>query len=175
MANKTVKAICKVCDGKGGWKKDVGFRWENDWNDCPYCEGFGFYEQTLAEENEASFLFAYNYYKKKITELMESIGKLISYHTQDHASTIEISFTPNDKGHFADFTKALLRYAHFNRKLGVSVVQIFFFEETDNKIHYYWKIVLNPTALNDVDGFIDFLKAWDKNSGGFSKAFGQGN
>jgi hypothetical protein len=161
MEAKT-KGICKVCNGKGGWKKEARFWFDEDWQDCLYCEGYGFVEQEGESLSEVSFLLRYNGYKKMITDVMDNFGKIISYTTVDKASTIEISYMPKDRLDFANFAKMLMKFAHFNNALKLEIQQVFFYEPKEDKHHYYWRIVLKPSELSDLDGFVDFIRAWEK-------------
>ena len=155
------QTICKVCGGLGGWKKEVKHWSDTNWNDCHYCEGYGFIDGETKEQSDSSFLLAYNGYKKIITDVLENYGKLISYQTQDQGKSIEISLVPNNKQAFADFTKALLKFGYFHTRLNVTMYQAFFYEPTDGLFHYYWKMVLSPQELTDLDGFVDLIRQWE--------------
>jgi hypothetical protein len=158
-----VNIICKVCSGKGGWKKKADYWYDDNWEDCLYCEGLGFVESEEPLGLHTSFLLQYNGYKKIITDIIDSFGKLISYQTTDQGRTIEISIVPNNRAAFTDFTKALLKFSHYNSRMKVSVNQVFFFEPSDGLYHYYWKILLTPLVMSDLDGFVDLIRAWEAN------------
>lgn len=160
----TVKKVCGVCGGKGGWKIKADFWWDNNWNDCPYCNGLCFVDEEEQEE-ENSYLLTYNSYKKKITDILDDFGRLISYSTTEHGKNIEISLIPTNKDFFLQFSKAFLKFGYLNKRLNVSVNQVLYYEPTDDLFHYYWKLVLMPDDISDLDGFIDLLKTWEDKLG----------
>jgi hypothetical protein len=157
---KLVTKPCGVCGGMGGWKISADW-WENNWFDCPYCGGHGFYDEE-EDEQQTSHLLTYNSYKKKITDILDSFGQLISYSTSDQGKNIEISLVPSNKDFFLQFIKAILKFGYINKRLSIAVNQVLYYEPHDGLYHYYWKIILVPDSIEDLDGLIDTLKAWEE-------------
>lgn len=154
-----IKLACPICGGKGGWKTKAEHWLDDPWQDCVYCNSLGFVLSDK-EKNEMSLLLVYNGYKKIITDIMENFGKIIAYKTANMAEIIEIEYIPKDKIRFAEFANKLLKFGHYNSRMGVEIQQVFFYEPSANRLEFYWRILLKPDELKDLDGFIDIIKAW---------------
>jgi hypothetical protein len=153
---------CPVCDGKGGWKLSPKTPFESNWSECHYCNSLGFvFDDT--DEKSKSFLLEYSSYKKRIVELLsDHICQVTSYTTDDMGKKIKLKVVPFSKEVFARFTDFVLRLGHFSKNINISVAQVYFFKERDQKCYHHWEIRLEPDMITDLDGFVDIIRLWDK-------------
>lgn len=158
MDNKIVQVICRVCGGKGGCYVRA-----KEWIDCGYCDGFGFHAQEEQDDTEQSLLLKYNLYRKQISELLlESIANVDSFDTFDAGKTITIHISPYNRNVFGEFTKFILKLAHYSTTIEIKLLQEFYYKKDGDKYSSKWVLVLKPDTLSDLEGFIDVLKYWDR-------------
>jgi hypothetical protein len=158
------KVICGVCNGKGGWKKDVSSPVDDNWNQCPYCDGYGFLDDTNGDDKrKEAHILKYNHYKKLITELLsDSICSITNFTTDDSGKTIKIRVAPYNKTAFTQFAEYVLKIGHYSSKINIRLSQQYFFDEKFGKCFFYWELILEPDDLSDMDGFVDAIKIWKK-------------
>jgi hypothetical protein len=158
------KVICGVCSGKGGWEKDVRTPLDDKWNDCPYCDGYGFIDATSegAIKNEAH-IFRYNHYKKLITDLIsDSVCTVEEFTTNDMGKTIKLRVVPHNKPKFTQFVEYIVKVGHFSNRINIGLSQKYYFDSKYRKLFFYWEIMLEPNELTDLDGFVDAIKIFEK-------------
>ncbi len=161
MENK-IKVSCNVCGGKGGWNNKKPDPYDSAWQDCYFCDGFGFYEKEPSETHN-TFFGEYLGYKKRIIEaLTDNICQVKNYTTENMGQTIEISIIPYNRGVFSDFVNYILKLGHYSSKLEIKVIQEFYYKPETNNYTHGWKLILEPNELSDLDGFYDIIKLWER-------------
>jgi hypothetical protein len=159
MTDKT-HAVCSVCSGKGGWKKEVRHWSDNNWLTCLYCDGYGFHEkQRETEEPSGSNKVAmHGGYRVLMSEILENHGKVISVRALDE-DLHEIRFVPNNRRFWIGLIKTILKIGSFHPTLKVEALQNFYYADK-NKYHYYWIVRVYSEGAKDLSDFIDALKAY---------------
>lgn len=156
---------CSICSGKGGWKKEVNHRLDDNWVDCGYCEGYGFHDSIEDDYGYdfESHILMYNHYKKLITELIsDNIASIDSFTTYDMGETITMQLVPYSREKFGQFVAYMLKLCGHSTNLDADISQKQLYNKSSNNYYTRWEITICASHLNDLEGFVNIIKFWDK-------------
>jgi hypothetical protein len=154
------KVACPVCTGKGGFRKLKQDYLDTNWVDCAYCDGYGFVEDTMTEDDARDFLTFSNYRNKIINEL-SPVGDVKVLSSEHLGKDMYIQVVPTNKKVWIPFLKMLNKFSAYSVSLTATPKQVFFYDKDKDTHHYYLELYITTDSLQALDGFIELIQLFN--------------
>lgn len=155
------KVACMVCGGKGGFRKPKQDFLDTNWVDCLYCDGYGFIEDTMTNDDAKDFLTFSNYRTRIINE-MAPVGDVKILSSEILGKDMYIQVVPTNKKVWIPFLKMLNKFSAYSETFTATPKQVFFYDKEDNAHHYYLELYIATESLRALDGFIELIQLFNE-------------
>jgi hypothetical protein len=158
---ETTKVACPVCSGKGGFRKQKKDFLDSNWTDCIYCEGYGFVDEMVEEEDARDFL-KYSNYRSKLHSELSSIGEVTAISCDTIGKDLLVQIVPKKKNVWVPFLKTLTKFSAYNNSLTAVPKQVFFYNKAKESHHYFIEVDITMESLSCLDGLIELIKVYNE-------------
>jgi hypothetical protein len=153
MDLSTPKVVCGVCHGKGGFRKLKKDFLDTNWNDCPYCEGYGFVDDNTTED-ECQEVLIYNRYRNNLILELQMLGD-VKVCNLDYVEII-----PFDRKRWTALLKHIMKFSYHNENVNVDVKHSFYYKG-EEELETKWELHIHKHKLEDIQGLIDLIKFYN--------------
>lgn len=159
MVDYSNKVVCSVCGGKGGFSKSKNHALDSNWNDCLYCEGYGFTDETSTDSECREFL-QYVKHRNSILGELANLGEVSIISTENIGKDLYVKIVPIVRNRWVELVKTMLKFAHYSETISITPKQSFYYTEL-GKHHTYWELHIDMHSFKDLEGLTDLLKMYN--------------